>query len=154
MLQEGRDLRDVLLQHPLLPPPLLRCSSFRWGGFWIRTAKAHIGCPRDLVSLCRHHVGPIKGPPWTPHYGAAVMYGGSQGALNWAPVMPRDARLSASCVWLLLFFLSGVSAADKFQELFDQTKFGLYLYFSYWFVAELNFDCWEFNLKIVIAIIS
>ena len=46
------------------------------------------------ASVSRHNKGSIKG---SLQYDSAVMYGGFQGALNWAPVMPRDASLLDSC---------------------------------------------------------
>ena len=47
----------------------------------------------QVSSVSRHNGGPTDAPP---QYNSALMYGGFHGALNWAPMIPRDASLSDS----------------------------------------------------------
>ena len=48
------------------------------------------------TDVSRHQGGPIEGPPETPRTSVLWCTGGFRGALNWAPLMPRDVSLSDS----------------------------------------------------------
>ena len=48
------------------------------------------------TGISRYHRDPIKGSPETPRTSQHFYIGGFKGALNWDPIMPRDASLSDS----------------------------------------------------------
>ena len=90
-----------------------------WMSDWV---KSHAHCPRGWLS--RHHEGLIEGPPKLLNTVALWCTGEFQGALNWAPVMPRGARLSKSirgCVSLATGQIEE-TYGDGRTELFRQGK--------------------------------
>ena len=62
------------------------------------------------TGVSRHNGGPTEGPPCTLQCnGILGCYSGSRGALNWSPLMLRDASLSDSCRFSNLIYTQSSS---------------------------------------------